>query len=192
MLAHSTADCLQFDDAVKIINKGYYENKDRDLLKKTCRDDVPYAMVVAVKDTGNFYQFFTDAVSEHYPDLHMYALSLQNTVIEYIPENLLTRDMALKAVTGWGYAYSYLSDDLKRDPEIIFRTLQHGKDRLDTVMEYHPDKDKDGFNYQAALNNKQNCEISLILFADRQDITRKAVDKLRAYHQKLGCFSSDN
>ena len=96
---------------MEIINKGYYDNNDRELLTNTCQDDVPYVMVVAVKNTGDFYQFFTDAVSEHYPDLHMVALSIQPAVINHIPRDNKTPDLALKAIANWDYAYRYLDGE---------------------------------------------------------------------------------
>ena len=180
MLAQSAANCLKFDDAVEIINKGYYGNEHRNSLKQTCRADVPYAMVVAIKKDQDFYKYFAAAISKHYPDLHMLALSIKPAVIQYIPKDDMSPDLALKAVANWDSAYKHMAENLRRNKEIIFRTLQHGKERLDTVMDYHPDSNEDGFNYQAALTNKQNCEVGLILFAGSQDKTSDALDELRA------------
>ncbi len=99
----------------------------------------------------------------------------------------MTRDLALTAVAKWAYAYKYLDEKLKRDKGIILAASNHGNSGYGLVLKHHPEG-------EIVLTEAQNtvCEITLILFADSQDKTGDAVDKLRAAHQQLGCFTSDN
>ena len=62
-------------------------------------------MVVAIKKNYDFYEYFADVMSNDYSGLHMHALSVDSHVIKHIPEKDITCDLALKAVSGWGYAY---------------------------------------------------------------------------------------
>ena len=93
----------------------------------------------------------------------MLAVSIRSTVIDDIPKNDITRDLALRVVAKWDYAYRYLDEELK-DKEIISVVLNHGKSGYDIVSKHHPEG-------ESVLTKDANtvCAMKLIAFADSQD-----------------------